>query len=1731
MKQIVRCVMFCGGFTLFWMVNLSYAVPPAPGFHNFIQPNGTSFQATLHGDEWFAWIQTVEGRIVVKNPKTDFYEYAIVQKVDGEDQLLSSGMVVTVEKDENTKSNPQFQQSQPRLPPISREVLGTLWKKEVQRHQEAVRKAKEQSQNSASPSQRPRSSSSRSPSSLAPPVSSQPAVVIMVEFTDVVLQSEASIWSDKIFGTAEGQLNHYWNEISYGQFQLSRVAETEGTPNDGVLKIKLNSNHPNPGQAGMDSEFKRTLEAADVYIDFSTYDTDKNGEISDAELQVLFIVAGGEASNGTPSPHVWAHASCIYDVTPPTVDGIQVGGCSSGGYSRFGERQDTHDATIGVIAHELGHAVFDLPDLYDTDSSSEGIGDWGLMGGGSWGSKTGDAYAGETPVHLSAWSKLKVGFVDSTKVTTNSGQQIHKSTSSQYKPIKILTNTSGEYFLVENRQKDGYDRGLNVDGTFNGGLAVWHVDDNKTNNDDETHKWVDLEEANNIGLDNNAHRGHANNLFFQGNRTSFSNTSTPNSKLYSGASTGITLQNISATGNVMTVNISGGSGYECTSTQSGSFLATSTFGSDSNCGKRDNVVTIAKGHTVTWNGTGGPLIHQITIQSGGTLNITGANGVIAADVVLAGGTFAVDQALTVSGNITMNESSTLDLAAVLTYTGQQVSIGSSTLTLNGTGRLMNTDALILNKASSQLILNGTLILASVSVSGENLSTGKLEINNNATITSLALNNTSIINVAEGSTLTVSNSVTLAQSFTLELGGGGTVMLAGSGSLRLNDSSILKLTGSGGVLSQVIFLSSNAEIDVNSNFTISSISYFNNVLTDKKIDIAEGVALTLTSGLNVPNGTTTELSGSGSLIFSNAYLGLYANGTLKLTGVNGTVSDVIFWEDSVEGKIEVAQHFTISTLTLNGKSIGIDLAEGKILSLQNDFDIYSGDECTLTGAGIFSLNGTLTAYGKLKGTGTTIDFNQGSSFSGGTLELNGGSLRLTPTQTTNFNSGTLTLYNSHLSSTVNGSAATLSLSNTPTVTETGGSIQDITVSGGTINTIGTTNRGNNTNVTFTSGFVMSAMSQPIHEGGGSATFTMRLSHQPTASVTLGVSSSNTSEGTVFPTSLTFTTATWNINQTVTVTGVDDNIVDGDQTFSVVLSAATSNDGNFNNQIPAMVRVTNVDNDHPGFTLTSISGNTTEAGGTATFAVRINGHPSDRVTIGMSSSDITEGTISASSLEFTEDNWETTQTITVTGVNDHSIDGDQSYSIILAPSVSKDSNYNNLVLNAVTVINKDDDRADFVVSAISGAVSEAGTATFSVRLTSQPSDSVTIPLSSPDTGEAVVDKESLTFTNSNWNQDQIVTVSGVNDSILDGTQTFSIILANTTSSDTHYHHLNPADVAISVVDIDVAIFQISSISQNTTETGGTATFTVKLSSQPFANVTIALRSSDSTEGSVSPSSLTFTPNSWNINQTVTVTGVDDRVVDGNQSYSIVLEAASSLDIHYNNLNPNDVSVINTDNDSAEFVISNISGTTTEAGGTATFTVNLTSQPTATVTTTVSSSNTHEGTVVPGSLSFSAGNWNVSQIVTVTGIDDEVDDGDQPYTLMMGIASSADLNYNNLNPNDLSLTNIDNDTVGITVSAISGHTTESGGTASFTIKLTSKPTANVTIAVSSSDRTEGNVSPSSLTFTPNSWNTNQTITVTGVADTVPDNNQSYSVILAVSSSDNNYNHLNSHNLSVIN
>ena len=103
---------------------------------------------------------------------------------------------------------------------------------------------------------------------------------------------------------------------------------------------------------------------------------------------------------------------------------------------------------------------------------------------------------------------------------------------------------------------------------------------------------------------------------------------------------------------------------------------------------------------------------------------------------------------------------------------------------------------------------------------------------------------------------------------------------------------------------------------------------------------------------------------------------------------------------------------------------------------------------------------------------------------------------------------------------------------------------------------------------------------------------------------------------------------------------------------------------------------------------------------------------------------------------------------------------------------------------------------------------------------------------------------------------------------------------------------------------------------------------------------------------------------------------------------------------------------------------------------------------------SNNSTEGTAAPSPLTFTPSNWSTPQTVTVTGMDDALSDGDIGYTIVTA-ATSADAQYNGINAADVAVTNVDNDTAGITVTAVAGlTTTEAGGTATFTVGSTRSP-----------------------------------------------------------------------------
>ncbi|MGD8593219.1 MAG: hypothetical protein PVF82_10330, partial [Gammaproteobacteria bacterium] len=198
------------------------------------------------------------------------------------------------------------------------------------------------------------------------------------------------------------------------------------------------------------------------------------------------------------------------------------------------------------------------------------------------------------------------------------------------------------------------------------------------------------------------------------------------------------------------------------------------------------------------------------------------------------------------------------------------------------------------------------------------------------------------------------------------------------------------------------------------------------------------------------------------------------------------------------------------------------------------------------------------------------------------------------------------------------------------------------------------------------------------------------------------------------------------------------------------------------------------------------------------------------------------------------------------------------------------------------------------------------------------------------------------------------------------------------------------------------------------------------------------------------------------------------------------------------------------------------TTESGATAQFTIALNSKPDAMVTIPIRSSNTNEGVVDPALVSFSASDWSTPKTVSVIGVDDSLQDGDTAYSINFEPTQSGDQRYQNLTITAISAVNRDNDnTAGITITPNSGLLTAEDLTAdTFTLVLNKQPANTVNITVTSSDTSEGTVSPGSILFTTDNWNSPQTVTVTGVDDTIVDGDVNYNVGFDVQSTDSDYN-----------
>ena len=361
--------------------------------------------------------------------------------------------------------------------------------------------------------------------------------VVLVEFPDKAMGEQASRFEELFFSTGElatGSVTEYYREVTGDLVEV--VGEVVGPlmmPNPVSWYANGNYGIGNPsGEARANVMAADAAKLADAVLDFTPYDNDGNGYVD--AFVVVHAGSGGEET-GDPND-IWSHKWTLPQEY--TADATKI----------FGYLTIPEDAKLGVSAHELGHLLFGFPDLYDTDYTSEGIGDWCLMAAGSWNG------GGDTPAHPSAWCKAQQGWADVVTVTADGPLELPDVKQSR-KVHRLWTGGAAgtEYFLVENRQQSGFDAMLP-----GAGLLVWHVDEAQPDNTDENHYLVGLLQADGANdLEHAVNRGDGGDCYpGYDDARSVDATTTPSTLSYAGLDSGVRLHDISDPGDTMTVTVS-----------------------------------------------------------------------------------------------------------------------------------------------------------------------------------------------------------------------------------------------------------------------------------------------------------------------------------------------------------------------------------------------------------------------------------------------------------------------------------------------------------------------------------------------------------------------------------------------------------------------------------------------------------------------------------------------------------------------------------------------------------------------------------------------------------------------------------------------------------------------------------------------------------------------------------------------------------------------------------------------------------------------------------------------------------------------------------------------------------------------------------------------------------------------------------------------------------------------
>lgn len=534
------------------------------------------------------------------------------------------------------------------------------------------------------------------------------------------------------------------------------------------------------------------------------------------------------------------------------------------------------------------------------------------------------------------------------------------------------------------------------------------------------------------------------------------------------------------------------------------------------------------------------------------------------------------------------------------------------------------------------------------------------------------------------------------------------------------------------------------------------------------------------------------------------------------------------------------------------------------------------------------------------------------------------------------------------------------------------------------------------------------------------YTIVLNTKPSDTVVVTLTSDSAVQAS--PAVFTFTTVdgNWDSPRAVSVQPVHDYVAQGTHTANIFHSAA-STDPNYGptaqfNDDDGNVLVTITDIDSASVTLSESTVSVSESGVTDTYDVNLTSLPANDVLVYIAdASPSAMVSMSPSTLTFTPAAWNPNipQTVTVSAINNYIVDPiNPRTTKILHTVTSGDDDYDGMNVASVSASVTNSDTSGLLVFKPGGgsvAISEAGvTDTYAFQLTSIPANNVTVTLTSTD-GQATTSAYLYTFTPSDWNMAQYATISAIDDSLEESTHN-GIIKHTLSSSDLNFDGLTAFQTA-TITDNDAAGINIRLPNDviNLAEAGPSDTYYVRLNSQPTSNVVLNVGAQN--QATPSPGVLTFTSGNWSAEQEITLTAIQDYIIEGAHTATVTYTGISS-DTKYSGKTASFVANI-ADDDSLSPGISIVEtdgGTSvTKDVTTDTYTLSLLSRPTANVKIKIVADGP-DATTSAGVFWFTPTVWNIPQTVTVSA---KTNPSGSKTTIFTHLVTSLDAHYEGFTP----------------------------------------------------------------------------------------------------------------------